>query len=95
MKTIGGLFPNYSEGERAGQVTKISKKGLIFKSLEGDMNVGGTTTDSNGSAIPNVWHFSVSNDKFIEKIKDAASTGKRVTLVYSQYYVGPMRYDSP
>lgn len=36
-----GWGVNYSEGQRTGDVYKFSKKGLIYKSWEGEMYLGG------------------------------------------------------
>lgn len=91
---FGGLFPNYSEGERTGIVYKISKKGMIFKSFEGEMNLGGMS-ESNGMAVPNKFEFSVMDEDVVKKIETSASSGKRVTVRYSQYWMKPMKIDSP
>ena len=45
------LFANYSAGIRAGVPVKFSKKGVLFKTYEGELNVGGLTNSAEG-AIP-------------------------------------------
>jgi hypothetical protein len=35
------FFANYSEGVRSGVLMKISKKAYVFKTHEGQLNIGG------------------------------------------------------
>ena len=82
------LFANYSSGVRAGVPVKFSKKGVIFKTYEGELNVGGLTNSADG-AIPTTWQFSVrrSEDKVLEDMERAMTEHKRVKLVYNEKYV--------
>lgn len=79
---------NYSSGFRAGVPTKISKKGVIFKTYEGELNIGGLTNSPEG-AIPTTWSFTVksSADSVITKIDNAILAGRRVKLMYHEKYV--------
>ncbi len=79
---------NYSTGFRAGVPTKISKKGVILKTYEGTLNVGGLTNSAEG-AIPTTWEFTVrkSADSVIAKIDRAILEGSRVKLIYDEKYV--------
>lgn len=79
---------NYSTGFRAGVPTKISKKGVILKTYEGTLNVGGLTNSAEG-AIPTTWEFTVrkSADSVIAKIDKAILEGNRVKLIYDEKYV--------
>lgn len=90
---ISACAPNYSEGERVGVVTKLSYKGLIWKSWEGSMNQGGTKEvfddKGNASVVPNAFDFNASDPAVIDKLKEAAKTGKRVELVYRQWFISP------
>jgi len=53
----------YSEGNRAGRLIKFSKQGFMFKTYEGEMNLGGVSNAANGSMMMNyMWDFSVEND---------------------------------
>ncbi|MDZ7605960.1 MAG: hypothetical protein U5K79_10335 [Cyclobacteriaceae bacterium] len=91
---LGGLvlsfliFANYSSGFRAGVPTKISKKGVIFKTYEGTLNIGGLTNSPEG-AIPTTWDFTVksSADSVLQKINQAILQSKRVKLLYQEKYV--------
>lgn len=79
---------NYSSGFRAGVPTKISKKGIIIKTYEGTLNIGGLTNTAEG-AIPTTWDFTVrrSADSVIAKIDKAILEGDRVKLMYNEKYV--------
>ena len=79
---------NYSTGYRAGTPTKISSKGVLIKTTEGTLNIGGLTNTAEG-AIPTTWDFSVrrSADSVITKIDNAILTGDRVKLMYKEKYV--------
>ena len=69
---------SYSEGERAGYVQKLSKKGWICKTWEGELalvTMPGTVGEK--------FYFSVRDDAVAQKINDAL--GKRVTLTYQEH----------
>lgn len=72
------LHFSYSTGERAGYVQKISKKGWLCKTWEGDLAM----TTFPGTA-PQIFTFSVRDDAVAKKIENAA--GQRVALSYEQH----------
>lgn len=80
-----GIPIKYSDGERAGTITKFSQKGLIWKTWEGEMVLGGVMGSTNVSA--NTWQFSVPKDRLdeIEAIRKAQVNGDRITLGYIQW----------
>ncbi|MES2731764.1 MAG: hypothetical protein V4714_08450 [Bacteroidota bacterium] len=82
------MFGNYSTGERAGTVSKLSQKGFIFKTYEGQLNLGGLSGET-GSPSSSLWSFSVhSGDKeVIKQLEEALLNGKRVRLLYNEKYV--------
>jgi len=72
------LSVSYSNGERAGYVQKLSRKGWICKTWEGELalvNLPG--------AMPEIFHFSVRDDAVAKRIQQ--SVGKRVALSYEQH----------
>jgi len=72
------LHYNYSEGERAGYVQKLSRKGWLCKTWEGELamvNLPG--------AMPEIFRFSVRDDAVAAQIN--ASLGRRVRLHYEQH----------
>lgn len=81
-------YANYSTGYRAGVPTKISKKGVIFKTNEGTLNVGGLTNSADGT-IHTTWDFSVkgSDEEVLQKIDEAIQNSGRVKLLYKEKYV--------
>jgi preprotein translocase subunit SecF len=69
---------NYSTGTRSGSLVKISEKGWLFKTYEGELNLagsGGMMTETSK------WTFSATKSAFIELQK---YEGKQVTLHYDQ-----------
>lgn len=81
-----GLNTVYSEGERTGVLTKLSKKGYIWKTWEGELNLGGMSDSGGGTAVPNVWRFSVTDDSLARRMLPAATGAKRVTLKYIEVW---------
>jgi hypothetical protein len=68
---------SYSSGERAGWVQKLSKKGWVCKTWEGEMamvSMPGAATEK--------FPFTVVNDEVVEQINKLM--GRRVTLHYEQ-----------
>lgn len=88
LVTLFIYYANYSTGYRAGVPTKISSKGVIFKTTEGTMNIGGMTNSADGT-IPTTWDFTVrsSNDEVLTKIDQAIQNSQRVKLLYKEKYV--------
>ena len=75
---FAALHISYSEGERAGFVQKLSKKGWICKTWEGEMALV-----SLPGAAPEKFYFTVQDDKIAERIN--TQVGTRVALVYAQH----------
>ncbi len=91
---VSGCNSGYSDGDRVGTISKFSRKGVIFKSWEGEMALGGFKTDKqSGQSIANIWTFHAKNS-MANKVKDAMNTGKPVKLSYSQWLVNPIDQDS-
>ena len=69
---------SYSSGERSGYVQKLSKKGWICKTWEGEMalvTMPGTVAEK--------FYFTVRNDALAERINKLV--GKRLGIVYEQH----------
>ncbi|MEY3523361.1 MAG: hypothetical protein RIT33_778 [Pseudomonadota bacterium] len=69
---------SYSAGERAGYVQKLSKKGWLCKTWEGELamiNMPGTLSEK--------FNFTVHDEAVVKKINE--SMGKRVSLVYEEH----------
>ena len=80
-------YANYSDGFRAGVPIKVSHKGKIFKTYEGELNEGGLTNSSEG-VLPAKWQFSIksSDDEVREKLNQAIEQNKRVKVYYKEKY---------
>lgn len=75
----------YSEGTRAGQLIKISEKGVVFKTNEGELNMGGLRMGNPNDGLEgNLWQFSVLDERIIKELE--RSEGKRVKLSYKERY---------
>jgi len=72
------LHFSYSRGERAGYVQKISQKGWVCKTWEGELAM----STFPGTA-PQIFTFSVRDDGVAKKIEESA--GQRVALRYEQH----------
>src|SRR5882672_733971 len=69
---------SYSTGERAGYVQKLSRKGWICKTWEGEMALA-----SMPGTVAERFAFSVRDEAVAERINQ--NLGRRVTLVYEQH----------
>lgn len=79
----------YSEGERTGVITKFTNKGLLFKTWEGQMNLGGVVSNGDGGVTANVWNFSVTDPEVVRQLILATKINARVTLSYEEYLLLP------
>jgi hypothetical protein len=69
---------SYSTGERAGFIQKISKKGWVCKTWEGELamaNLPGT--------MPQIFEFSVRDEAIAKQLSSMA--GQRVAINYEQH----------
>ena len=73
---------SYSAGERAGYVQKLSRKGWLCKTWEGEIAMV-----TMPGAIPDRFEFSVRDDAVAARIN--ALAGQRVVLIYEQHKFVP------
>lgn len=76
--TVFALNWSYSSGYRSGYVQKISRKGVVCKTWEGEL-----AQANYPGAMQQQWNFSVRNDSVAREIERAM--GKQVTLTYDQH----------
>ncbi len=69
---------SYSYGERAGWVQKLSKKGFVCKTWEGEMAMV-----SLPGSVPEKFLFTIRDDKTAAQVNTLM--GKRVALTYEQH----------
>lgn len=84
------FWANYSDGYRIGTVIKLAKRGVVFKTYEGQLNLeffpSGAKTSKKDDSQSNIWNFSVSNKSVAAEIETANDKGKRVKLYYDEKY---------
>lgn len=73
-------YGSYSSGTRAGVVMKISKKGYVFKTYEGQLNLG---------VNQEPWEFSVDTGRgeVVKALEEAQANNDHVKLHYEEKYV--------
>ncbi len=81
LLVLFALYGNFSGGERVGKIIKISKKGYVFKTWEGQLNTG--------EIQQGLWPFSVkpNDQKVLQDLSEAMKSGHRVSLHYNEKYV--------
>jgi len=90
-------FGVYSRGERVGTLMKLSEKGMIFKTLEGQLNIEAFGAVRSQNFVSQTFEFSVENkhQDVITSLKQAMSEGRRVNLKYiERYWDVPWRGDT-
>jgi hypothetical protein len=72
------LHWSYSEGERAGFMQKLSKKGWLCKTWEGELSLVALP-----GAAPEKFIFTIRDDAVADKINQ--QVGQRVALTYEEH----------
>lgn len=78
LYTFSTLGFAYAKGERAGYVQKLSQKGWLCKTWEGQLAMA-----TMPGVAPQLFDFTVRNDSVAQAIN--ALVGKRVSLSYTQH----------
>lgn len=76
------LHWSYSEGERTGYMQKLSNKGWLCKTWEGEI-----VLVTMPGAIPEKFEFTVRDEAVVERLN--ADSGKRVVVHYQQHKLIP------
>jgi len=81
-------FGSYSSGTQAGVVMKISKKGVIFKTWEGRLDMGTVGKSKSSELGTKIFEFSIdgSDTELIKKLEDVQLSGQRINLGFKQKY---------
>ena len=85
LKNSIGFFMVYSEGDRVGQVVKLSEKGILWKTWEGGMGL------TQSGAYVEYWEFSIDSndpnkDQLVNKLQEAYKKGSFVRIHYLERY---------
>ena len=78
LYTWGAIYLVYSSGERAGYVQKLSQKGFVCKTYEGELvlvSMPGTQAEK--------FFFTVRDERVAKRINE--TVGKRVRLIYEEH----------
>jgi hypothetical protein len=78
LYTVVVLNWSYSSGERAGFLQKLSHKGFVCKTWEGELQLVAIP-----GSLPEKFLFTVRDDQVAQRLNDVM--GKRVALTYSQH----------
>jgi hypothetical protein len=78
LYTYGALHYTYSDGERVGYVQKLSKKGWLCKTNEGELAM----VQMPGQPATN-WNFTVRSDEAMKQIDELH--GHKVVLHYEEH----------
>ena len=84
MACFGGIDYDYSTGSRVGKLYKISKKGIVWKTYEGELDLEMMESSEHGMSNK-IWCFSVPDEKVAKELE--ALQGHRVKLIYNQKLV--------
>jgi hypothetical protein len=76
--TTATLRFSYSTGERAGYLQKLSRKGWICKTWEGELAMQNLP-----GSVPEVFQFSVRDDRVAAQLQ--SFEGEKVALIYEQH----------
>lgn len=69
----------YSTGDRAGFIQKLSKKGWLCKTWEGEL----AQVNLPGSVTPQIFHFTVRSDSIAQLLQQ--QLGKQVSVTYDEH----------
>ena len=78
LYTLAVMSWSYSSGERAGYMQKLSRKGFVCKTWEGELQLVAMP-----GSMPEKFLFTVRDEAVVARIN--ASMGKRVALSYEQH----------
>lgn len=86
---VFAYFGIYDQGVRAGNVVRISKKGVAFKTYEGQLNLQSFGALKGSSPFAETFDFSVEKSKpeVVRELEAVALSGERVNLHYIKRYI--------
>ncbi|MGB0850515.1 MAG: 6-phosphogluconate dehydrogenase [Bacteroidia bacterium] len=86
LAVVFALYANFSSGYRVGRIIKVSEKGYVFKTNEGQLNTGGFS-EGDGDMTSSIWKFSVKkgDQEILDQLKDANK--EMVRLYYDEKFV--------
>lgn len=91
------VFGSYSNGYRAGRIIKVTTKGFIFKTHEGQLDIGGLDNSSVDGTATTLWNFSIKNEQVLKDLEAAVDNQYAVKLHYKEkfyklFFLGDTKY---
>lgn len=87
--------PYITEARVTGYITQIERRGMIFKTFEGQMITESALTDTT-RIYSRDFSFSVADQTVVKQLQNLQGSGKPVTLEYERYYATvPWRGSQP
>ena len=84
-----------SDGTRVGTISKFSNRGVMIKSHEGELVLGGQVQTSKGGSVANVWEFSCLDLNIVPALEQAMDSNNVVAVKYHQtFFYNPFRRDT-
>jgi ABC-type uncharacterized transport system substrate-binding protein len=84
------MFASYGDGYRVGVIQKMSRKGILFKTNEGELSQGfieGSQDVNTAGVATKIWYFTVDNDPAVlAQIAHSIEANKKVKLFYKEKY---------
>lgn len=77
--------PYVEDAKVTGYITSVERRGIIFKTFEGQMITNESLTDTT-RVYSRDFAFSVPDDSLARTIQSWQGTGRPVTLTYKRYY---------
>jgi hypothetical protein len=75
-------YYTYSDGSRSGMLQKLSHKGNLFKTYEGELVLSSVASTANVALASEKFYFSIASDSVAKKMMNFE--GKRVKLHYEE-----------
>lgn len=78
-------YTPYVESQESGYITNMERRGLIFKTYEGQMITESSLTDTT-RVYSRDFVFSVTDPSLADSLQALAGSGRKVTVSYERYY---------
>ncbi len=75
-------YYTYSDGSRSGMLQKLSHKGNLFKTYEGELVLSSVASTANVALASEKFYFSIASDSVAKKMMEFE--GKRVKVHYEE-----------
>lgn len=78
-------YTPYIESQETGYVTNMERRGLIFKTYEGQMITESSLTDT-ARVYSRDFVFSVVDPQLADSLQQLSGSGRKITVSYERYY---------